>query len=141
MREHSLFPKITYQLFPRKLFGSNIDPTAFAKLFRKLSKSLIPEKMPRSRRVPYKTVTFTHSIRANTLQMRQELKEEVTKALIALHFQEVDFSQSVDHIQTMKNYLWRKYKSKFEYSMIRRHFSKITKNFRLARERAEAERA
>jgi len=40
----------------------------------------------------------------------------------------------------MKNHLWRRYKCNFEYSMIKRHFFKVAKEFRLVREREEAER-
>ena len=74
--------------------------------------------MPGNSSAKYKTVTVPHRMRSDTLEMREDLKEEMVKTFITLHYSEVDFSQSVDHIQTMKNHLWKKYKEKFEYKLI-----------------------
>ena len=83
--------------------------------------------MPRAINGNHRVVTIKHRIRSDELDQRQELKEEILPGRIAEHYNEVDFTDSVDNAQVMWNFLFRKYKVKFTKSSLRRHFGKIEK--------------
>jgi len=92
--------------------------------------------MPAISASKYKKVTITHKIKSNVLEVKQELKEELLEGLVMKHYEEVDFSQSINNVATMKNYLWKKYEVTFIYTSVRKCLTKVRKHFnKLAEER------